>query len=64
MSVTYHIESVPSPGPGFEHLPKIIADEATRKERDEFEGAWHERVDAVLTDDDLFSVVQADSFHG
>lgn len=62
VEVVYHLDDVPSLGPAAGHLPDVIDGTATRDERDEFERAWHARVDAVLTDDDLFAVGPTDPF--
>jgi len=56
VEVVYHVDDVPPLGSAAQFLPNIIDGTAERADRDEFERVWHARVDAVLTDDDLFSV--------
>lgn len=54
--VTYHVGDVPDAGPATQYLHKLIDGTATDEERAAFAEAWHGRVRAVLTDDDLFTV--------
>jgi hypothetical protein len=56
IQVTYHVGDVPDAGPAVGNLRKILDGDATREERQVFAEAWHGRVRAVLSDDDLFSV--------
>jgi formylmethanofuran dehydrogenase subunit E len=54
--VTYHVGDVPSAGSATQYLPKLVDGTTTEEEREAFAAAWHGRVEAVLTDDDLFTV--------
>jgi hypothetical protein len=54
--ITYRVADVPDAGPATRYLPKLIDGTATSSEREAFAEAWHGRVRAVLTDDDLFAV--------
>jgi hypothetical protein len=56
VEVTYHVSDVPDAGPAIGHLQKIIDGDATQEERQLFAEAWHGRVRAVLSDDELFTV--------
>ncbi len=58
VQVTYHVGEVPDAGPATQYLGKLIDGTATNEEREAFAEAWHGRVRAVLTDDDLFTVTQ------
>lgn len=60
VQVTYHVGNVPSAGPATRYLEKLIDWTATDEERTAFAEAWHGRVRAVLTDDDLFTVTQVE----
>lgn len=64
VEVAYFLGDVPDTGPAKAYLPAIVAGEATRAQRDEFEAAWHARVDAVLANDDLFAVREVPAFAG
>ncbi|MFB6169922.1 MAG: FmdE family protein [Haloarculaceae archaeon] len=54
--VTYHVGDVPATGPATRHLERLVAGTATEEERAAFAEAWHDRVERVLSDDDLFTV--------
>lgn len=56
VTVTYHVHQLPDGGPATSYLPKLIEGSATAEEREAFGNAWHDRVQTVLTDDDLFTV--------
>lgn len=56
VEVTYHVGDVPDAGPAMGNLQRILDGTASEAERKAFADAWHGRVRAVLTDDDLFSV--------
>ncbi len=58
--VTYHVGEVPDGGPATQYLGKLIDGTATDEERVAFTEAWHDRVRAVLTDDDLFTVMRVE----
>lgn len=60
VQVTYHVGDVPSTGPATQYLGKLIDGTATEEERVAFAEAWHGRVQAVLTDDDLFTVAEVE----
>lgn len=64
VEVAYFLGDVPDTGQAKAHVPAILAGEATRAQRDEFEAAWHARVDAVLANDDLFAVREVPAFAG
>ncbi|QLG47601.1 hypothetical protein [Natrinema halophilum] len=57
VEVTYHVGDVPDGGPAIGNLRAILEGTATDDQRNAFADAWHDRVRAVLADDDLFSVV-------
>ena len=59
--VTYHLSDVPDLGEAAALLPDVVEGSASPAERERFQEAWHERVDAVLADDDLFSVTADES---
>jgi len=59
VQVTYHTSRVPAAGSATQNLPKLIEGTATDEERAAFADAWHGRVQAVLTDDDPFTVERA-----
>jgi formylmethanofuran dehydrogenase subunit E len=54
--VTYHVADVPAAGPATQALQKLIDGTATPEERDAFSEAWHDRIERILTDDELFMV--------
>lgn len=54
--VTYRVGDVPPAGDATRHLPKLVNGSATDEERAAFGEVWHERVQVVLADDDLFDV--------
>lgn len=56
IEVTYHVGDVPEGGPAMGNLKRIVDGTATDKQRDAFAEAWHGRVQAVLSDDSLFTV--------
>ena len=56
VEVTYHVGEVPGGGPAMGNLQRIVEGSASDEEREAFAEAWHGRVRAVLTDDDLFTV--------
>jgi len=58
--VTYHVADVPPLGPEGQYLPKLVDGSATSQERDAFANAWHGRVQAVLDDEDLFTIERVD----
>ncbi|MBV0901224.1 hypothetical protein [Haloarcula salina] len=58
--VTYHVGNVPGAGPASQYLDALIEGTATDEERTAFAAAWHGRVRAVLTDDDLFTITEAE----
>lgn len=60
VQVTYHVSEVPVAGPATQYLGKLIDGTATDEEREAFANAWHGRVQAVLTDDDLFTVTRVE----
>lgn len=60
VTVSYHIEDVPKPGPAVGNLPAILDGTASDAEREAFAEAWHSRVQTVLTDESLFSVRNLD----
>lgn len=59
--VTYDTAAIPSAGPGVEHLPKLVAGEATDEERDAFVRAWHGRVERILRGDGYVAVEREDA---
>ena len=61
VEVTYHASEVPDGGPAMRYLQEILAGSATREERDTFDDAWHGRVQAVLSDDSLFTVEKVEA---
>ncbi|MFB6093957.1 MAG: hypothetical protein ABEJ77_03345 [Halanaeroarchaeum sp.] len=62
VEVAYDIEAVPDLGPAKAHLPEILEGTADEDDREAFEAAWHGRVEAVLTGDDLFATEQVEPF--
>jgi hypothetical protein len=60
VQVTYHVTEVPDAGPATQYLGKLIDGTATDEERKAFAEAWHGRVRAALTDDDLFTVTRVE----
>lgn len=56
VKVTYDTTKIPKSGPATRNLPKLIDGSATDEERAAFADAWHGRVQAVLTDDEPFTV--------
>jgi len=59
VEVTYHVSEVPDGGTAIGNLGRILEDSASEQERTAFAEAWHRRVQAVLTDDSLFTVETA-----
>lgn len=64
VEVVYRLGDVPDGGPAMGHLPAVVDGSATDDERAAFQAAWLDRVDAVLSDDDLFEVAETAPFHG
>lgn len=58
VEVAYHVSDVPDGGPAMGHLQQIIEGSASQEQRATFDEAWHGRIQAVLSDDSLFSVTQ------
>lgn len=56
VEVTYHVSDVPDGGPAIGTLQHLLDGSASETQRDSFTEAWHGRVQAVLSDDSLFSV--------
>jgi hypothetical protein len=56
VEVTYHVSEVPDGGPTLGTLQEIIDGTASEEDRELFAEAWHGRVQAVLSDDSLFTV--------
>ncbi len=56
VEVTYHMSEVPDSGPEMGNLPLILEGKASDDEREAFYQAWHRRVQAVLSDESLFTV--------
>src|SRR6056297_3205051 len=56
VEVTYHVNEVPDGGPGMGNLNAVVDGTASDEDRRAFVEAWHGRVRAVLSDDDLFTV--------
>ena len=56
VQVTYHVGDVPDGGSALGYLEKMIDGSANEEERELFATAWHDRVRAVLSEDDLFTV--------
>jgi hypothetical protein len=56
VEVAYHVGDVPDLGPEGQYLRGIIDGTESDEERAAFKRAWHNRVQAVLDRDDLFSV--------
>lgn len=61
VEVAYHVSDVPGGGPAMGNLQQILDGTAGKNEREAFANAWHGRVQAVLTDDSLFSVRSLDA---
>jgi hypothetical protein len=58
--VTYHVSEVPDGGPAIGNLQTILDGSASEAQREAFNQAWHGRVQAVLSDDSLFTVETVD----
>jgi hypothetical protein len=56
VEVTYHVGDVPDGGPAVGHLQGILDGSTSDEQRAAFAEAWHRRVQAVLSDDSLFTV--------
>lgn len=56
VEVSYHVGNVPDGGPALGNLQQIIDGTASEKDRELFAEVWHGRVQAVLSDDSLFTV--------
>jgi len=56
VEVSYHVGNVPDGGPALGNLQQIIDGTASEKDRELFADVWHGRVQAVLSDDSLFTV--------
>lgn len=56
VGVTYHVGDVPDGGPALGNLQQIINETASEEDRELFAEVWHGRVQAVLSDDSLFTV--------
>lgn len=56
VEVTYHVGDVPDGGPALGNLQQIIDGTASEEDRELFAEVWHGRVQAVLSDDALFTV--------
>jgi hypothetical protein len=56
VEVTYHIGDVPDGGPAIGNLQGILDGSASEEQRAAFAEAWHRRVQAVLSDDSLFTI--------
>ncbi|MFC7139974.1 hypothetical protein ACFQMA_09025 [Halosimplex aquaticum] len=56
VEVTYHVSDVPDGGPALGNLQAILDGSASDKQREAFAEDWHRRVQAVLSDDSLFTV--------
>lgn len=56
VEVTYHVGDVPDGGPALGNLQQIINGTASEEDRELFAEVWHGRVQAVLSDDSLFTV--------
>jgi len=56
VEVTYHVSEVPDGGPAIGNLQQILEGSASDDQREAFADAWHRPVQAVLTDDSLFTV--------
>ncbi|ELY93647.1 MULTISPECIES: FmdE family protein [Natrialba] len=56
VEVTYHVSDVPDGGPAVGNLQTILAGSASDEQRKAFAEDWHRRVQAVLSDDSLFTV--------
>ncbi len=56
VEVTYHVSEVPDGGPALGNLQQIIDGTASEEDRELFAEVWHSRVQAVLSDDALFTV--------
>jgi hypothetical protein len=54
--VTYHVSEVPDGGPALGNLQQIIDGTASEEDRELFAEVWHGRVQAVLSDNSLFTV--------
>lgn len=60
VEVTYHVSEVPDGGPALGNLQHIIDGTASESDRKVFAEAWHGRVQNVLSDDSLFTVVSVE----
>jgi hypothetical protein len=56
VEMTYHVGDVPDGGPALGNLQQIINGTASEQDRELFAEVWHGRVQAVLSDDSLFTV--------
>jgi hypothetical protein len=56
VEVTYHVSDVPEGGPALGNLQEIIDGTASEDDRKLFAETWHGRVQAVLSEDSLFTV--------
>lgn len=56
VEVTYHVGDVPDGGPALGDLQQIIDGTASEENRELFAEVWHGRVQAVLSDNYLFTV--------
>jgi hypothetical protein len=56
VEVTYHVGDVPDGGSALANLQQIIDGTASEEERELFAEVWHGRVQAVLSEDSLFTV--------
>jgi len=57
VEVTYHVSDVPDGGPAIGNLQRILDGSTSDEQREDFAEAWHRRVQVVLSDDSLFTVV-------
>lgn len=56
VEVTSHVSEVPDGGPSIGALQQILDGSVTAEQRDWVSDTWHGRVEAVLSDDSLFTV--------
>lgn len=56
VEVIYHVSDVPDGGPAIGNLQQILDGSANEQQREAFADAWHRRVQAVLSDESLFTV--------
>ena len=59
--VSYDVDALPGLGGAKRHLPAVVEGTATSDEVEAFREAWHRRVDAVLSSDELFTVEASDA---